>query len=55
MATGDIAIPSLQKLAETEQVVALITQPDRPVGRHMELTPPRVKVLPDRKKRQIFI
>ncbi len=45
MATGDIAIPSLQKLAETGEVAALITQPDRPVGRHMELTPPRVKVV----------
>ena len=45
MATGDIAIPSFQALAASGQVVALITQPDRPVGRHMELTPPRVKVV----------
>ena len=45
MATGDIAIPSFQKLVETGEMVALITQPDRPVGRHMELTPPRVKVV----------
>lgn len=45
MATGDIAIPSLQRLAATENLVALITQPDRPVGRHMELTPPRIKVV----------
>ncbi len=45
MATGDIAIPSFQTLADTGNLVALITQPDRPVGRHMELTPPRVKVL----------
>lgn len=45
MATGDIAIPSFQALADTGELVALITQPDRPVGRHMELTPPRVKVL----------
>ena len=45
MATGDIAIPSFQALADTGNLVALITQPDRPVGRHMELTPPRVKVL----------
>lgn len=44
MATGDIAIPSFQALAESGEVVALITQPDRPVGRHMELTPPRIKV-----------
>ena len=45
MATGDIASPSFQALADTGNLVALITQPDRPVGRHMELTPPRVKVL----------
>ncbi len=45
MATGDIAIPSFQKLAESGEMAALITQPDRPVGRHMELTPPRVKVV----------
>ncbi len=45
MATGDIAIPSFQALAATGDMVALITQPDRPVGRHMELTPPRVKVV----------
>ena len=45
MATGDIAIPSFHALAATGNVVALITQPDRPVGRHLELTPPRVKVV----------
>lgn len=44
MATGDIAIPSFRALAQTGELVALITQPDRPVGRHMTLTPPRVKV-----------
>ncbi len=43
MATGDIALPSLQALQDTGQLVALITQPDRPVGRHQELTAPRVK------------
>lgn len=43
MATGDIAIPSFQTLAASGEVVALVTQPDRPVGRHMELTPPRIK------------
>ena len=43
MATGDIAIPSLQTLLSTGELVALFTQPDRPVGRHQVLTPPRVK------------
>lgn len=44
MATGDIAIPSFHALERTGELVALITQPDRPVGRHMTLTPPRIKV-----------
>lgn len=44
MATGDIAIPAFNALAETGQVVALVTQPDRPVGRHYETKPPRIKV-----------
>ncbi len=44
MATGDIAIPSFHALHESGNLVALITQPDRPVGRHQVLTPPRIKV-----------
>ena len=43
MATGDIAIPSFHSLLETGELVALITQPDRPAGRHQELTPPLIK------------
>lgn len=43
MATGDIAIPSFHALHESGNLVALITQPDRPVGRHQVLTPPRIK------------
>lgn len=43
MATGDIAIPSFKALESTGNLVGLVTQPDRPVGRHMVLTPPRVK------------
>ena len=44
MATGDIAIPSFELLAASGELVGLITQPDRPVGRHQTLTPPRIKV-----------
>lgn len=44
MATGDIALPAFTALADTGQVVALVTQPDRPVGRHYETKPPRIKV-----------
>lgn len=43
MATGDIAIPCFRALEATGELVALITQPDRPVGRHQELTPPTIK------------
>ncbi len=44
MATGDIAIPAFHALAKEGELVGLITQPDRPVGRHQELTPPRIKL-----------
>ncbi len=43
MATGDIALPSFRALYESGSLVALITQPDRPVGRHQILTAPEVK------------
>lgn len=44
MATGDIAIPSFHALESTGELVALITQPDRPAGRHQRLTPPNIKL-----------
>jgi len=38
------AVPSLEKLIEAgHQVLAVVTQPDRPKGRRHELTPPPVK------------
>jgi len=46
IATGDIALPSLRYLIEHgPRPLALVTQPDKPVGRHQELTPPAVKTL----------
>ena len=42
MGTGDIAIPSMLPLLG-KGLVALITQPDKPVGRKQVLTPPRIK------------
>lgn len=43
-ATGDIALPAFRRLlAEGRAPLALITQPDKPVGRHQILTPPRIK------------
>ncbi|NNC90380.1 MAG: methionyl-tRNA formyltransferase [Akkermansiaceae bacterium] len=44
MGTGEIGVPCLDALlASSHDIVGLVTQPDRPVGRHQELTPPRVK------------
>ncbi|MGJ8673325.1 methionyl-tRNA formyltransferase [Rubritalea sp.] len=47
MATGDIAIPAFEALIadSTYETVALITQPDKPVGRKQVLTPPRIKTV----------
>jgi len=46
--TPDFAVPGLQWLLnhpDIAQVVGVMTQPDRPVGRGQKLTPPPVKVL----------
>ncbi|MBX9578032.1 MAG: methionyl-tRNA formyltransferase [Chthoniobacterales bacterium] len=41
--TSDIGIPSLKALLAEHQLVGLLTQPDRPVGRHQTLTAPATK------------
>jgi len=43
--TGDIGLPALDWLLSTtkHQAVGVITQPDKPVGRKLVLTPPEVK------------
>ncbi|GFO54483.1 methionyl-tRNA formyltransferase [Geomonas sp. Red276] len=46
MGTPDFACPTLATLIERgEQVVAVVTQPDRPKGRGQQTLPPPVKVL----------
>ena len=50
MGTGEIALPSLRWLIETQEslgceIVGVYTQPDKPIGRKQILTPPEVKVL----------
>jgi len=52
MGTGDIALPTLQWLIEHQsaapdghEVVAVYTQPDKPVGRRQVLTAPEIKLL----------
>lgn len=41
--TSDIGLPSLKALTSEHQLVGLLTQPDRPVGRHQVLTAPATK------------
>jgi len=46
MGTPDFSVPALQGLIDgPDQLVAVITQPDRPKGRGKKLTPPPVKIL----------
>ncbi len=45
MGTPDFAVPALEKLAKSNHTVqAVFTQPDKPRGRKMIMTPPDVKV-----------
>jgi methionyl-tRNA formyltransferase len=44
MGTPDFAVPALQALIETQTVVGVVTQPDKPAGRGKQLRPSPVKV-----------
>ena len=44
MGTPDFAVPILKALAENYQVVGVVSQPDKPIGRKQILTPTPVKV-----------
>lgn len=41
--TGDIGIPSLRFLIARHDLVGVLTQPDRPAGRHRQLRAPAIK------------
>ena len=43
LGTSEFACPALTAVAEQYEVSLVVTQPDRPVGRHATLTPPPVK------------
>lgn len=45
--TGEIGLPALRWLLDTprHEVIAVVTQPDKPAGRHQVLTPPATKSL----------
>ncbi|HXU72773.1 MAG TPA: methionyl-tRNA formyltransferase [Polyangia bacterium] len=44
MGSPEFAVPCLDALLATENVVAVVTQPDKPAGRGLGLQPPAVKV-----------
>lgn len=45
MGSPDFSVPVLRALAANYPIVGVVTQPDRPAGRGMTLTPPPVKVV----------
>jgi methionyl-tRNA formyltransferase len=56
LGTGDIGLPTLEMLFTSAEhhVLAVVTQPDKPVGRHQELQAPPVKQLALRYHAPIF-
>lgn len=55
MGTPDFSVPILNRLIEDGvNVVAVVTQPDRPVGRKRVLTPPAVKVAAEKHQVPVF-
>ena len=42
--TGEIGVPTLRALLDSEhEVVGIVTQPDKPVGREQRIEPPPIK------------
>ncbi len=55
MGTPDFAVPTLEKLLESgHKVGAVFTQPDKPKGRGMKLTPPPVKELAEKENIPVY-
>jgi methionyl-tRNA formyltransferase len=55
MGTPEFACPTLQRLIDRgDEVVAVVTQPDRPKGRGQKLVPPPVKELAERHEIQVL-
>lgn len=55
MGTPDFACPTLQKLIERgDNIVAVVTQPDRPKGRGQKLMPPPVKELAEKNNIPVY-
>ncbi|MCI2431870.1 methionyl-tRNA formyltransferase, partial [Candidatus Acetothermia bacterium] len=43
--TAPLGVPALHALAERHEILAVFTQPDRPAGRGLKLTPPPIKTV----------
>jgi len=56
LGTPDIAVSSLKYFIQKEdiEVVAVVTQPDKPAGRGKKLTPPPVKVVAEENNLRVF-
>ena len=54
MGTPDFAVLPFCVMTENFEVVGVVTQPDKPKGRHMTLTPPAVKVAALEKNIPVF-
>ncbi len=55
MGTPDFAVPSLRALCDAgEEIVGVVTQPDKPKGRNYVLTPPPVKVFATEKNIPVY-
>jgi methionyl-tRNA formyltransferase len=54
MGTPDFALPSFEALAQSEEVLAAVTQPDRPKGRGEILTPPPIKLAAQKRSIPVF-
>ena len=54
MGTPDFAVPILQTLIDNTEVVLVVTQPDKLVGRNKILTPPPVKALAESNNIEVF-
>lgn len=52
--TAEFAVPSLRELHARHDVALVVTQPDRPAGRGMKMTPPPVKVAARELGLQVF-
>ena len=49
MGTPNFAVPSLSALYESEEIICVVTQPDRPKGRGQKLLPSPVKIFAEEK------